>query len=71
MPFVLFFVFLGLTIVFPQFTRFTLIAPILAFTFGGFFWGLAGCFNLASLSIGSFMLFFCLAYVITIFATSK
>lgn len=64
-------VFLGVTIAFPQFARFTLIAPILAFTFGGFFWSLAGCFNLVSFSIGSFMLFFCLAYVITIFATSK
>jgi hypothetical protein len=61
--------FIGLTFLYPQLVRFTMIAPILAFTFGGFFWAIGGCLGVASFTLGSFLLYVGLAYAGVIFLT--
>ena len=61
--------FIGLTFLYPQLMRWTMIAPILAFTFGGFAWALGGFVGLASFSMGSFLLYFALAYAVVIYLT--
>jgi len=63
--------FIGLTCLYPQLMRWTMIAPIIAFTFGGFFWAVGGMVGLASFSVDSFMLYFTIMYVVVIFLTRK
>lgn len=69
MPLWFIMLFIGLTFAFPQLMRWTMIAPILAFTFGGFFWAIGGMVGLASFSFGSFLLYFAIAYAVVIFLT--
>lgn len=71
MPIVFIVLFVLFCLSFPQFSRFTIVAPILAFTFGGFFWALGGIFDLASFSLGSFFLYVILAYFVVIFFTRE
>jgi hypothetical protein len=71
MPILFFAFFIAMAIAFPQLMRFTVVGPILAFSFGGLFWALGGFFNLASFSFSSFLLYFTIAYVVVIYMTSK
>lgn len=61
--------FIGLTFAYPQLMRWTMIAPILGFTFGGFCWAIGGMVGLASFSVNSFLLYFAMAYAVSIFLT--
>jgi hypothetical protein len=69
MPFLFISLFIGLSILYPQLMRWTAIAPILAFTFGGFFWAIGGMVGLASFSVNSFLLYFAITYTVVIFLT--
>jgi len=69
MPLIFVALFIGLSCLYPQLMRWTMIAPILAFTFGGFAWAVGGFFGLASFTMGSFMLYFVIAYAVVIFLT--
>lgn len=69
MPLWFIILFIAMTCIYPQLMRWTAIAPILAFTFGGFAWAVGGFFGLASFTMGSFMLYFVVAYVVVIFLT--
>lgn len=61
--------FVGLSLLYPQLMRWTAIAPILAFTFGGFFWAIGGMMGIASFSLNSFLLYFVIMYAVVIFLT--
>jgi hypothetical protein len=69
MPIIFILAVFALSFAFPQFMRFTFVAPILGFTFGGFFWALGGFFDLSSPTLSSFATYFVLAYAATILAT--
>lgn len=61
--------FIAMALIFPQLMRFTVIGPLLAFTFGGSAWAFACSFGFAPWSLSSFALFFSIAYVVIIYLT--
>ena len=61
--------FIAISLIFPTLARFTLIAPILGFTFGGFAWAIGGFFGLASFTFSSFLIYFGIAYACVLYLT--
>lgn len=57
MPILFVIIFIALGFIIPRFMKYFVIAPILAFTFGGFFWAIGGFVGLASFSLHSFFLY--------------
>ncbi len=53
-----------LALVFPNAMKFFVFAPILGFTFGGFFWCLAACITPMAVSTGTFAAFIFWATII-------
>ena len=66
MPLAFIILFVLFCLSFPRLSKYTVVAPILAFTFGGFFWALGGIFDLASFNLASFLFYVILAYITVI-----
>jgi len=71
MPIIFIVAVIALSFAFPQFMRFTFVAPVLGFTLGGFFWAVGSFFGLSSFTLSSFATYFVLTYVGTILMTNK
>lgn len=55
-------IFLAFAFILPRFTRYFIIAPLLAFGFGGCGWSCAGFMGM-NMSLGSFLAFQAIAYI--------
>ena len=54
MPLLFVVVFIALGFIIPKFMKYFVIAPIISFTFAGFFWSIGGLMGFAEFSLNSF-----------------